>query len=205
MSELSWMKDCVVCNAGVCTRMRELLDADDKLTVNKAAKIMAEEAVGSDGVKLISANAIRCRYRLHTGEREPNKKVGHNEQLSEGLSDEEFSKIEDKVGHMDFSQDTGSTSDNTTFDEAAFDRETERIHKEFERNNREWDEFTENFNNLLSNMQQPFPPELKDMLRKLVKVGYRELAKKYHPDVNGSNSEMSKLNNVKDLLLHMVE
>ena len=35
----------------------------------------------------------------------------------------------------------------------------------------------------------------------LIKLGYRELAKRYHPDIGGSNEKMTRLNIVREFLI----
>jgi hypothetical protein len=58
--------------------MKKMVDAG--VSVNKAANLLAEMAAKQIGDELYSAEAIRARYRLHIGEREPNPKAGHNDQ-----------------------------------------------------------------------------------------------------------------------------
>lgn len=58
-----WLKDCLICNAGLCKTVDKL--KAQGLSENKACEQMSEE---SDG--LYSQEAIRSRYRLHTGRRE---------------------------------------------------------------------------------------------------------------------------------------
>ncbi len=58
--QISWLKDCEICNAGLCKTVNEL--KDQGLTENAACKQMSNESEG-----LYSTEAIRGRYLWHTG------------------------------------------------------------------------------------------------------------------------------------------
>ena len=80
MDNVKWLKDCEICNTGLITVMDDLLEKTPKLTVNKAAKLVADEGNEKVGMNLYSAEAIRNRYRLHKGLRDPHpEKVGHGD------------------------------------------------------------------------------------------------------------------------------
>jgi len=80
-----WLKDCLICNTGLCKTVDGL--KDQGLSENAACNQMSEE---SDG--LYSKEAIRGRYRLHTGRREPHpEQHGHRDQrqIKPPITDEE--------------------------------------------------------------------------------------------------------------------
>lgn len=73
-----WLHGCQLCNEGVIVEMKKIIETG--VSVNKASKILAEMAAKQIGEELFTAEAIRNRYRFHVGQREPNPKVGHNDQ-----------------------------------------------------------------------------------------------------------------------------
>ena len=74
-----WLKGCEVCNAGLVVEMDRLIG--NGISVNKAAKLLAEEGERKIGDLVYSAAAIRARYRYFKGLREPHpKKVGQSDQ-----------------------------------------------------------------------------------------------------------------------------
>jgi hypothetical protein len=73
-----WLKGCEICNAGLVAEMDRLVDSG--ISVNKAAGILAKEGQRKIGDLVYSQAAIRARYLLHKGQREPNRKVVHYEQ-----------------------------------------------------------------------------------------------------------------------------
>jgi hypothetical protein len=66
-----WLKDCEICNVGLCKRMTELTAPIEKggkgLSEREAARIMESEAADQIGEKVWSAKHIQARYRYHTG------------------------------------------------------------------------------------------------------------------------------------------
>ena len=56
----SWLKDCEICNVGLCKRIDGL--KDDGKTIREAARIMESESEG-----LWEADKIRDRYRYYKG------------------------------------------------------------------------------------------------------------------------------------------
>jgi len=167
----SWLKGCEVCNAGLCKRMNELIESG--LSQRKAAEMLAKEVVDKHGVALYSANALKIRYGRN--------KYGWKDDRGKSGSDR-----------------TGSKRPTYTWEEE-FDAETERLKKEFAKEDAERKKFFES----LELLTKPFPTDLKPMLRLFVHAGYRELAKKFHPDVGGTHEDMTKVNNVKDILFKM--
>jgi len=67
---MSWLKDCEICNTGLCKTVDEY--KDQGLSENAACKKMSGESGG-----LYSKEAIRNRYRWHTGKKD---EVGQNDQ-----------------------------------------------------------------------------------------------------------------------------
>ncbi len=65
--DVPWLKDCEICNTGLCSRMDDLLN-DGTRSVREASRIMSEESgnVWND-------NEIRHRYRYYKG---PKVKTG---------------------------------------------------------------------------------------------------------------------------------
>ena len=74
-----WLDGCQLCNAGIIVEMKKKIETG--LSVNKASKILSEMATKQIGGELYSAAAIRARYLLHTGKRNPHPKIVHREQL----------------------------------------------------------------------------------------------------------------------------
>ena len=75
----SWINSCEICNVGLINKMDELIG--DGISVNKAAKLLAVEGEKQIGDLVYSQAAIRARYLLHKGLREPHpKKAVHSEQ-----------------------------------------------------------------------------------------------------------------------------
>jgi hypothetical protein len=58
-----WLKDCLICNAGLCTRVKELLS--EGKTERQASREMEQE----QGESVYSAEAILQRYRYHTSKK----------------------------------------------------------------------------------------------------------------------------------------
>jgi len=77
-----WLKGCEMCNAGLVAEVDRLVDSG--ISVNKACNLMAKEGERKIGDMVYTSAAIRGRYLLHKGLREPNPKkkenVVHNEQ-----------------------------------------------------------------------------------------------------------------------------
>jgi hypothetical protein len=68
-----WLKDCEICNAGLCKTVDAL--KEQGLSENASCKQMSEESEG-----LYSRNAIRSRYQWHTGKI---KRLADNQQPDE--------------------------------------------------------------------------------------------------------------------------
>ena len=114
-----WLKGCEVCNAGLCKEMSRLIN-DEGLSQRKAAqKLVDEQKEKFDGKVLYSVNALKNRYQLHTGKREPNKKVAHNEPKIKPDNEEPL-----------FNRD-GSLNSKWSKAEREFDAETERLKEQF--------------------------------------------------------------------------
>jgi len=182
---LAYLKDCEICNVGLCKRGAELLDSG--MTLNKAAKIISVEITNDLGHYLYSPSAIRNRIQLHTGKKDPHKaakdkKAAHSEQPS--------SKA--KVAAAEAAEDAARKK--------KVDAAAKSFQEECDKEEAEFDEFCAAYTTL----SNPFPDALKPMLLELIKYGYRSLAIKYHPDKPGGSADaMSKLNSVRDLLLIM--
>jgi hypothetical protein len=74
----NWLEGCEICNAGLVAEMDTLVDSG--ISVRKAAKIMSEEGERKIGDLVYTEAAIRARYLLHKGKREPHpNKVVHSE------------------------------------------------------------------------------------------------------------------------------
>jgi hypothetical protein len=65
-----WLKDCDICNVGLCKAMDHLTQVS-KMSMRKAAQKLASEATETIGTQVYSTDAILGRYRLHKGFREP--------------------------------------------------------------------------------------------------------------------------------------
>ena len=78
---MSWLKGCEICNTGLINRIDELVEKG-QISLNKACKLMEKEGEKQIGDLVYSASALRSRYRYHKGLRDPNPKVGQNDQLS---------------------------------------------------------------------------------------------------------------------------
>lgn len=61
LKDVPWLKDCEICNTGLCSRMDDLVE-NGAMSVREASRIMSEEAgnVWND-------NEIRHRYRYYKG------------------------------------------------------------------------------------------------------------------------------------------
>lgn len=77
MASSKWLQGCEICNTGLINRVDELVAGG--ISVRKACKLMAEEGERKIGDMVYSEAAIRARYRLHKGLREPHLKVGHRD------------------------------------------------------------------------------------------------------------------------------
>lgn len=64
----SWLKDCEICNQGLCAYMDKRIK-DDGLTVRSAASVAAEVVEKQLGYPLYTANAIRQRYLENTNQK----------------------------------------------------------------------------------------------------------------------------------------
>jgi hypothetical protein len=74
-----WLKGCELCNSGLVVEMDRLIESG--ISVNKAAKMLAEEGERKIGDLVYTQAAIRARYRYFKGLREPHpKKVGQSDQ-----------------------------------------------------------------------------------------------------------------------------
>jgi hypothetical protein len=77
-NKVNWLKDCDICNTGICKRFDELTAPASKggkgLSEREAAKVMEKEAEEQIGTKVWSAEQIRRRYAYHTGKWENDKK-----------------------------------------------------------------------------------------------------------------------------------
>jgi len=67
MREIYWLKECEICDAGLCRRMDELQEAG--YTQRESARIMEDEAAECLGEVLWKAPQIRRRYLYHSGKR----------------------------------------------------------------------------------------------------------------------------------------
>ena len=74
-----WLNGCEICNIGLVAEMKEIIETG--VSERKAADMLAKMAAQKIGDELYTAAAIRARYQLHTGKRDPNKQVVHNEPL----------------------------------------------------------------------------------------------------------------------------
>jgi N6-adenosine-specific RNA methylase IME4 len=70
-----WLKDCEICNAGLCAEMDNYIACG--MSVNKAAKQLEKDQKKKIGTKLYSAATIRNRYNYYKG----GEKVVENQQL----------------------------------------------------------------------------------------------------------------------------
>jgi hypothetical protein len=64
-----WLKGCEVCDAGLTEEMNEQIDKG--LTQRAASKELVKQQEKELGMVLYTENAIRQRYRYHTGKKEP--------------------------------------------------------------------------------------------------------------------------------------
>ena len=62
----AWLKDCEICNVGLCKRMDELIADGKGLSQREAAKELEGEAQRTIGEKVWTAEVIRHRYIYHT-------------------------------------------------------------------------------------------------------------------------------------------
>ena len=74
----TWLKECEICNEGLCKEMSYLTDSVEKggvgLSVREAAKRLEGHAVEQVGEKIWTAEQIRARYLYHTGQvKSPNR------------------------------------------------------------------------------------------------------------------------------------
>lgn len=74
---VSWLKDCEICNAGLCKEMNYLTDSVDNgglgLPVREAAKRLEEQGKKQIGEAVWTAEQIRARYLYHTGQMVPGR------------------------------------------------------------------------------------------------------------------------------------
>ena len=61
-----WLKDCEICNTGLCKRMDDLTGFHG-LPEREAARVMEAEAATAIGTKIWTAEQIRARYQRHAG------------------------------------------------------------------------------------------------------------------------------------------
>ena len=94
MTESSWLKGCEVCNAGLCKRMDELIESG--LSQRKAAQSLEDEQKETLGAVVYSAGALRGRYLLHTGKRDPHPDKAVHSEPSPKKSAKSKPKAEDK-------------------------------------------------------------------------------------------------------------
>lgn len=69
-----WLKECEICNTGLCKEMKYLTDSVEKggqgLPVREASKKLEAQATKQIGEKVWTAEQIRARYLYHTGQME---------------------------------------------------------------------------------------------------------------------------------------
>ena len=68
-------------------------------------------------------------------------------------------------------------------------KEEERLKRE-EKSKKFWDDFSSTSTGAISNLMHTVDPEVKDMMGAIIKQGFRELAKKHHPDADGGDNNM---------------
>lgn len=86
--KMGWLKDCEICNAGLCKRMDELTQGGKGLSEREAAKVMEAEAAASIGEKVWNAEQIRHRYLYHSGKRSGAKRTRDVEEESAATCEE---------------------------------------------------------------------------------------------------------------------
>jgi len=65
-----WLKDCEICNAGLCTEMDKLINKH-RLSEHTAAKQLALTVKERLGFPLYKGSQLRDRYRYHKGKKKP--------------------------------------------------------------------------------------------------------------------------------------
>lgn len=83
---MNWLKDCEICNVGLCKTVDEM--KRQGLSENAASKQMSEESEG-----LYSKEAIKARYRHHTGRAKRRVCENHTPIKRLRLTDAEKEKI----------------------------------------------------------------------------------------------------------------
>lgn len=75
---VSWLKDCEICNAGLCKEMTYLTDSADRgglgLPVREAAKRLEEQGKKQIGDTVWTAEQIRARYLYYAGKTDAGRK-----------------------------------------------------------------------------------------------------------------------------------
>lgn len=70
---IKWLKDCEICNAGLCSQMKSII-VNQKLTERSAAIVLAEMVARQEGHPVYSAKQLLDRYRYYTN-KDRRKKV----------------------------------------------------------------------------------------------------------------------------------
>ncbi len=83
---MTWLKDCEICNVGLCKTVDEF--KEQGLSENAACKQMSDDSEG-----LYSKEAIKARYRHHTGKVKRKVCESHTPTKRPRLTDAEKEKI----------------------------------------------------------------------------------------------------------------
>ena len=70
---LRWLKDCEICNAGLCSQMKTIID-NQEIGEHNAATVLAEMVAKQEGHPVYTAKQLLDRYRYYTN-KDKRKKV----------------------------------------------------------------------------------------------------------------------------------
>lgn len=81
---IKWLKDCQVCNDGLCSQMNGIMEKQ-KISENNAATVLADMVERQVGYPIYTAKQLRDRFRYHTN-KDKKKRVAEFPQPEEGAT-----------------------------------------------------------------------------------------------------------------------
>lgn len=81
---LTWLKDCLICNEGLCSQMKEIIEKQG-ITENSAATVLADMVKRQLGYPAYNPKQLLDRFRYHTN-KDKKKKVSEFPKLKEAAT-----------------------------------------------------------------------------------------------------------------------